>query len=105
MRLPIQQKVQHASPSRDLGESRRAGEHLLKRALALELLDLALQHIDAVVLERLLDALLGRGVACDGARRGGRAGEEPQLAAEEEPSDREEEVCCGVAPARGGELC
>lgn len=49
----------HDSPhAGGLRQSRAGLEHLLKRAPALQLLDLALQDIDAVVLEGLLDALL-----------------------------------------------
>lgn len=57
--------MHQSSHAGDLCESRARAEHLLKRALALQLLDLALQDIDAVILEGFLDTLLRGRVPCD----------------------------------------
>jgi hypothetical protein len=74
-------------------------EKLLKLAFALQLLNLALQHVYPVVLESLLDPRSSLRVLCHGARCRRGARQKTNFTTKEKAANREQEVRGSITPS------
>lgn len=77
----------------------RAAKELLEPALALKLLNLALQNVYPVVLERLLNSLSTRRILCDRSRCRCSTCQQPNLASNKETTNRKEKISRCVTPS------